>query len=403
MVVAHAVMGWAASGVIGRAIATMVALAGPPKLPPMPGQNTGPAAEGDAIATTPAKPAPSKPAPSKPATSQPAPSKPTSKLPATTSAASPTATAEPTVAPAPGPGGAAPPSLPDAPGDAATPGADSAGERVEPPQPELSGPPPRPLRDGPGAAPAMSSDERARGRLPGGDDDDDDGRARMPPPLRPPFRGVGLFAAAGVTFGVALAEQIVGHLIVKKRCIEPVAAQATMGDPFDSQTDAEQVGDAVLRCAPTILPVVALRVNSDLALATTIALATAGAVLRGERDAFDHAMGSGAHVRVPRRVQQLRWAGIGVLAAGAAVWVSLSPASWAVLAKCDSARCASRARAMSFSTRDVGAALVAAGAGMVGYAESYRRNHGRYARERAILWAPSFGRGWVGLSFSSRF
>ncbi len=390
-------MGWASAAVLGRVIATTVALAGPPKLPPMPGQNAGAEPGAGTAPATPSKPAPSKPAPSQPTPQAP------SKLPVAATTASPPAAAPSPPAAATSSAPAATPTLPDAPGGDATPGADSAGERVEPPQPQISGPSPRPLRDGPGAAPAMSAADDARGRLPGRDDDDDDGGPRMPPPLRPPYRGAGLFAAAGVTFGVALAEQIVGHLIVKKRCIEPVAAQAAMTDPFDSQTDAEQVGDAVLRCAPGILPVVALRVNSDLALATTIALVTAGAVLRGERDAFDHAMGSGTHVRVPRRVQQLRWAGIGVLAAGAAVWVSLSPASWAVLAKCDSARCASRARAMSFSTRDLGAALVAAGAGMVGYAESYRRNHERFARERAILWAPSVGRGWVGLSLSSRF
>ncbi len=357
-------------------VGLMAMFVGPPKLPPMPGQNTE--------APPPASSAPA-PAPT-----------PVSKLPRASTAA-PTTTTTAAAAPGTGPGTttsaqerpAVP--LPDDPG-----GPDPAGAKIEPPQPELTGPPPspaqgKPLRGGSGASPAMGA------RLPS--DEDEAPARKLPPPLRPPYGGVGLFAAAGATFLVALTEQIAAHLIVKKRCIEPVAAQAKMTDPFDSQTDAEQLGNAVLACAPGILPVVALRVNSDLALAATIGLATAGAVLRGERDAYDDAFAS----RKRAKISALRGAGIGLLAGGAVVWITLSPASWGVLAKCTTARCAAAARAMSFSTRDVGAVLVAAGVAMVGYAEGYRRHHERFTRERAMLWAPMIGRGFAGVSLSSRF
>ena len=40
---------------------------------------------------------------------------------------------------------------------------------------------------------------------------------------------------------------------------------------------------------------------------------------------------------------------------------------------------------------------------IVGYAEGYRRHHERFTRERAMLWAPMIGRGFAGVSLSSRF
>jgi len=221
----------------------------------------------------------------------------------------------------------------------------------------------------------------------------------MPPPLRPPYRGIGLFVGAGVTLGIAIAEQVVSHVIVKRRCIEPVAEQAAMDDPFDDETDVEDLGNAILSCLPGVLPVVALRVNSDLALVAMIGMATAGAVLRGERDAYDDAFASRRSTKIPR----LRGAGIGLVAVGALTWLTLGPASWGVLAKCDDARCAGGARVMGFASRSIGASFVAAGAAMLGYSESYRRRHEGFSRERALLWSPVMGRQMVGASLQGRF
>jgi len=232
-----------------------------------------------------------------------------------------------------------------------------------------------------------------------GDDDAATPMKKMPPPSRPPYRGIALFAGAGAMFAVALAEQIASHVIVKRRCIEPVAKQAAMTDPFDDETDAEEIGNAIIECVPGVLPVVALRVNSDLALIAMIGMATAGAILRADRTAYDHAFASKRNNKIAR----LRGAGIGLIAVGATAWLTLGPASWGLLAKCDDAKCATRARAMGFSMRDVGAVLVAGGAAMLAFSETYRRKHEAYSRERAILWAPAIGRGYAGVSLMQRF
>lgn len=359
-------------------------MAGPPKLPPMPGQ--GAPAPDPVTAKLPTQPTPAKPtATAKP--SAPAPAKPT--------APAPDASSTPAATPAP-----SATTTTDVPPPTFVP------PNAEPPQPEpaTNGPPPR---DGAGASPPMRDDrgrddrgrdDRGRGdRLPGGDDDTP--VKKMPPPLRPPYKGIGLFTGAGVMLGVALAEQIASHVIVKRRCIEPAAEQAAMTDPFDDDSDVEDVGNAIIKCVPGVLPVIALRVNSDLALVAMIGMATAGAILRAERIAYDDVFAG----RMSKRIPKLRGAGVGLIAVGAATWLTLGPASWGVLAKCDDAKCAGRARAMGFTTRTIGAALVAAGAAMLGFSESYRRKHEHFNRERALLWAPMFGRGLAGVSVQQRF
>lgn len=353
------------------------AMMGPPKLPPMPGQSTPPE-----------EPAPQTPKP--PGATAKLPGAPTAKPKAVTPA--PAQPATPT-----GPAAAQPPTP-------KTPAGSGSGFEVpnaEPPQPEPIAKPPapspsKPPRAGEGASPSMNP---AGGppMLPGADPSTT--RPKLPPPSRPPHRGIGLFVGAGTAFAVALAQQIAGHIIVKRRCIEPVAEQSAMTDPFDSDTDAEEIGNAIIECVPGVLPIVALRVNSDLALLAAVGMATAGAVLRGERQAYDDAFAS----RMSKRIPALRGAGIGLVAGGALTWLTLGPASWGVLAKCDNAKCASRARAMAFISRDVGVALAAAGAGMLAFSESYRRRHEAFSRERALLWAPVVGRGFAGISLMQRF
>lgn len=248
------------------------------------------------------------------------------------------------------------------------------------------------MRDGPGAAPRM--DGKAPEGLPSADDGD--APKKMPPPLRPPFRGIGLFVGAGVTFAVALSEQIAGHVLVKRRCIDPVARESMMVD--DTQA-AEELGNAVVRCLPGVVPAIALRVNSDLALLATIGMATAGAMIRAERTSYDHAFAN----RKQKNIPALRGAGVGLIAGGVITWFTLGPAAWALLSKCGTAKCATRSRAMAFVTRDIGAVMAASGAAMLGFAESYRRHHERFSRERAIMYAPIFGRGMAGLGVSGKF
>ncbi len=363
-----------------------LAVAGPPKLPPLPGQSAPEPAPSEP--STPTKPStPAKPStPGKP-TPKATPGQPTSKLPAAATVApavapaatppettTPTPRSEPTIAPPPGP----------EPGN----GGGIPETKAEPPQPTPTAPPPKPVREGPGAAPAMD------GRLPS--NETDDARPRMPPPLRPPYKGIGLFIGAGVTFAVALSEQIAGHVLVKRRCIDPVAKSSMMLDDTD---DAEALGDAIVRCLPGVVPAVALRVNSDIALLATIGMTAAGAMLRAERKAYDDAFSD----RKQRNIVALRGAGVGLIAAGVITWFTLGPSAWAILSKCDTAKCAGRARVMAFTTRDIGAAMAAAGAGMLGFSEAYRRKHEGFARERAIMFAPQLGRGMAGLGMSGKF
>lgn len=357
----NAVMFWVS-------LAITSAVAGPPKLPPMPGQGAPaqPDAERDPMkAKLPTQPKP-KPAPV-------APTMPT------TTASPPAAAPTPAATPSPAPST-------DVPSPTFVP------PTAEPPQPEPT-PTARAPREGEGASPSMRT-----ARLPS-DEDEEDKRVKMPAPLRPPYKGIGLFVGAGAMLGVALAEQIASHVIVKRRCIDPAAKEAAMTDPFDDSTDIEDLGNAIIKCVPGVLPVVALRVNSDLALVAMIGMATAGAVLRAERAAYDDVFAA----RMSKRIPKLRGAGIGLVAVGAAVWLTLGPASWGVLAKCDDAKCAARARAMGFSTRTVGAALVAVGAAMLGFSESYRRKHEKFSRERAMMWTPTFGRGMAGVALQGRF
>jgi hypothetical protein len=231
--------------------------------------------------------------------------------------------------------------------------------------------------------------------LPGEVDDDED-RKRLPPPPRPSARGTDLFIGAGVMFSVALAEQIAGHVVVKRRCIDPVAKNSMM---VETPEGAEAFGDAIVRCLPGVVPAIALRVNSDLLLLGTIGMLAAGAMLRGQQRAYDDAFAQ----KRQRNIKVLRGAGIGMIAGGVITWLTMGPTAWGLLSRCGTAKCATSARAMSFITRDIGALLAASGAAMLGYATAYRRKHDEFSRERAIMFAPQIGRNMAGLGFSGRF
>lgn len=237
-------------------------------------------------------------------------------------------------------------------------------------------------------------------RLPG---EDEDARPafRWPPPQRPPYSGVGLFVGSGITFAAALSEQIVAHVLVKRRCIDPFdePIDADPMSPDEAGSEAEDFADALLECAPGVLPAVALRVYSDLGLLATIGFASAGAVLRARRDAFDDVFAD----RPARPMMGLRITGITLIGTGVVTWLTMGPLSWGLLASCRDTQCAARARLISFTTRDAGAVLIAAGSGMVGYALAHRRAHDRFLRERALSVGTAFLPGGAGLSLSGRF
>ena len=270
---------------------------------------------------------------------------------------------------------------------------------MEPPQPTATGPTPAPApapapSEGEKPAPSSTAPATAAPRiadLPSQDTPKEAGFVRLPPPTRPPYRGTGLFIASGVAFTVALTEQIIAHRLVKTRCIDPIGR----GD-YDT---GEDVGEAFTGCAPGVLPAIALRVHSDLGLLATIGLATAGAMTRGNADAY-------ADVFDPpgrrRTVAGLRIAGISLVGAGVVSWLTTGAAAWGVVGNCKDARCVNRGRLMAFITRDLSAAMVASGAGMLGFAETYRRRHDGYTRDRALSITPTLSWGGAGLSLSGR-
>jgi hypothetical protein len=263
---------------------------------------------------------------------------------------------------------------------------------IEPPQPEPGGPPPADPQPK-----AVGERSVARGGAAGaeplpGSEDDERPALRLPPPRRPPYSGVGLFVGAGVTFSAALSEQIVAHVLVKRRCIEPFAAQA-------SSDEAESFEQALLRCAPGVLPAVVLRVHSDLGLLATIGLASAGAALRAHRQAYDDVFAD----RPARAMTGLRAAGIALVGTGVVTWLTTGAISWGLLASCRDAKCATRARLLAFTTRDTGAVLIAAGAGMLTYAIAHGRAYDRFFRDRMLSVGTTWLPGGAGLSLSGRF
>lgn len=271
-------------------------------------------------------------------------------------------------------------------------------EPPEPPQPEPRGPAPRetPASGEPTAAPTKGG---ARGASRGGDlgpEDREERRAiRLPPPERPPYSGLGLFIASGVTFSAALSEQIVAHVLVKRRCIDPLAEQAAT----DPEIQAEGYGRALLGCASGVLPALVLRVQSDLGLLATIGLASAGAAVRAQRSAYDDVFAD----RRGKPMMGLRIAGMSLIGTGVVTWLTTGALSWGLLASCRDAKCATRARLMAFTTRDAGAVLIAAGSGMLTYAIAHRRAYDRFYRDRALSLGTTLLPGGAGLSFSGRF
>ena len=204
-----------------------------------------------------------------------------------------------------------------------------------------------------------------------------------------------MFVGAGILFAVALSEQIVAHLLVKRRCIDPIAADlADMEDEPPIVIDPEnpppvidptggsgdEFGDIVSQCAPGVIPALALRVHSDIGLLASIGMATAGGALRGRRQAWDTVF-SGK----PRRDNAaLRGAGIGLLATGGVLWFSTGAASWGWLTSCGNAKCANRARLFNFMTRDTAALLAASGGALLAFAEVQRRATSSFERDRVL-------------------
>ena len=325
------------------ACALVLSLAGPPVLPPLPGEATPEEPEAETAEPTPAQPEPE--------------------------------VAEPT----PAEGGFSIPT------------------RQEPPQPENTGPPPAPTpategskpapprADGPTAAPRI-------GEAPASDLPPDAAALKLPPPARPPYRGTGLFIGAGVAFAVALTEQIIAHRLVKTRCIDPIGR-----GEYDT---SEDVGEVFTGCAPGVLPAFALRVHSDIGLLVAVGLATAGGMTRGNHDAYGDVFDPPGR---RREVAGLRIAGISLIGAGMVSWLTTGAASWGVVGNCGSARCVNAGRLMGFITRDVSAAMVASGAGMLGFAEAYRRRHDGYSRDRLLSIGPSLSFQGAGLRLSGRF
>lgn len=371
------------------ALAVAWALLGPPKLPPLPGER-------------PPEPAPTEPGtpgtgtPGTPGTpTGPAPQKPTIKQ------------VEPKVAPPAGPT----PQRPLVPAAAHATSPLGMPPPAASPRPEAS----RPAVGEPPAVPAPAATEakpepRAAGErsvprggaepLPGGDEDERP-VLRLPPPRRPPYAGVGLFIGASVTFSAALAEQIVAHVLIKRRCIEPFAAQAgnDATTPEEAEQEVRDFATALVQCAPGVLPAVVLRVHSDLGLLATMGLASAGAALRAHRNAYDDVFAD----RPARRMLGLRIAGVGLLGTGVVTWLTTGAASWGLLGACRDAKCATRARLMAFTTRDTGAVLIAAGAGMLTYAIAHGRAHDRFFRDRALSVGAAWLPGGAGVSLAGRF
>jgi len=388
------------------ALAVALALVGPPKLPPLPGEQPPqpPAEEG------PAKPTARPVTPNQPTARPVKPNQPSPQAPTSSPTTGPSPQA-PTPSPTTGPSPQAPipparptPTVPAAakpkplPGPLSGPSESFGPTVMEPPEPpaETEAGAEAPRRRSPGDAPAMGA-----GLLPGEDDDTGAPLLRFPPPSRPPYSGNGLFIGAGISFGASLAEQIVGHVLVKRRCIEPFAAtqQLDPDDPTEVPAQAEDYGQALVGCIPGVLPAIALRLYSELGLLTTIGLAAGGAAVLAKRRAYEDVFAD----RNAPVMTGLRIGGAALVGVGVVTWLTTGALSWGLLASCRDAKCATRARLMAFTTRDAGAVMVAAGAGMLAYSLSHRRAYDRFLRERLLSVGTAYVPGGAGLSLSGRF
>ena len=199
-----------------------------------------------------------------------------------------------------------------------------------------------------------------------------------------------------MAFAVALSEQIAAHVLIKRRCIDPIGR----GDfEIEEPEDGENIGEVARGCAPGVLPALALRVHSDLGLLVGIGLATGGAAMRGNRQAYDDVFGD----RGRRKFAALRAAGISLLGVGAITWLATGAGAWSWQGSCRDAGCVNKARVFAFVMRDVSAALIASGAGMLTWSEVYRKRHIDYTRDRALSVSPTLSFRSVGLSLSGRF
>jgi hypothetical protein len=270
----------------------------------------------------------------------------------------------------------------------------------EPPPATGTGGAPAPAEPPPGARAVARGGATGAEPLPGGPEEERP-LLRLPPPRRPPYSGVGMFVGASITFSAALSEQIVAHVLIKRRCIEPFAAQSELDtmSPEAAGNGLESYADALVRCVPGVLPAMVLRVQSDLSLLATIGLVSAGAALRAQRQAYDDVFAD----RPPRRMVGLRAAGLGLLGAGVVTWLTTGALSWGLLASCRDAKCATRARLLAFTTRDTSVALIAAGGGMLTYAVAHERAYDRSFRDRALSVGTAWLPGGGGLSLSGRF
>ena len=99
----------------------------------------------------------------------------------------------------------------------------------------------------------------------------------------------------------------------------------------------------------------------------------------------------------------LRIGGISLIGAGVVSWLSTGAAAWGVVGNCGTTRCVNSGRLMGFITRDISAAMVASGAGMLGFAETYRRRHDGYTRDRILSVGPTVSLQGAGIRIGGRF
>ncbi len=333
----------------GVVLAMTLTVAGPPPLPPLPGQSgSEPAPRAGPL---PQRPAPKAPAPaSVPEASRPAPT----------------------------------------PNDAARPGPEPQGVEapatdeftrpvlVEPPQPEPIAPsPPEPP---PGAHTTATEAPRMKDG-PGRIGEEESLRVPLPPPERPPHSGVGLFATAGVLFALAVVEQAVGQVLVQRRCIDPLEGMVLTPEDLD---------DAVFTCTSGVLPAFILQIHAGLNIVGAMALTAGGGGLRAERDAWDDVFKAERN----RAHAKLRGTGVSLIAGGFGVWLTSSAVTFGLMVRCNTGGCVRRNRITGFVIRDVGFAMMTAGVGLLTYGEIYRRRRGLFDRERRMTLSPmAFGEG----------
>lgn len=208
-----------------------------------------------------------------------------------------------------------------------------------------------------------------------------------PAAAAPRYKGTGLLATSGLLGGTSLALTITRNVMLKKNC------------PLD--------GMGAAKCSYDFGSDIGLAATSWAINLTNVGIAPGAGVMLARYHAYKD-----AETGKKRPIRAIMGAGGGVLGAGIAGLIGSVAMTFVLPKKCVEKelggsdalagdRCLLKAYPAWTMVNWASFSMIAAGAGMLAYGNSYKNAGGKVAR--AIHVAPSAGRGHVGIGLAGRF